>query len=387
MKTYKLGFLFLLILLKITCYSQIPPGYYDPAVGLTDTALQVALHNIIDNHTIVSYTPGVWNAIYSTDDKPDGTVWDIYSDIPDGTANGNPPYIFLMGTSQCGTGGVSAEGQCYSREHSWPKSWFGDIPPMNTDLFHIFPVDQYVNNKRSNYPYGEVDSPVWTSLNNGKLGPSVTTGYSGTVFEPRDEYKGDLARTYFYMETRYYSEDITWPGSAMAAGSQLLPWAQDLLMQWAQLDPVSQKEIERNEAVYALQHNRNPFIDHPEFASAIWGGNTSVSPEPSHYPADFSAHNIYLQWTDATGSVIPDGYLVRMSKLGFDAIPNPEDGIPVVNSAIEKNVPYSLQGVWFTSLDVNTTYYFKLFAYTGSGSSINYKTDGSVPQLLQKTSY
>jgi endonuclease I len=382
----KLVFLLLITSVSFSSYAVIPPGYYNPANGLSGTALQNALHNIIKGHTIISYTPGVWNAIYTTDDKPNSTVWDMYSDIPDGTANGNPPYVYTMGTSQCGTGGVSAEGQCYSREHSWPKSWFGDIPPMNTDLFHIFPVDQYVNNKRSNNPYGKVGAATWTSMNGGKLGTSVTTGYVGTVFEPRDEYKGDFARAYFYMEVRYYTEDASWPGSPMAAGSQLLPWAQDMMMQWALQDPVSQKEIERNEAIYALQHNRNPFIDYPEYALAIWGGSAGVLPEPSNFPSNFSAHNIYLQWIDATGPVVPEGYLIRISNVGFAAIPDPVDGVPVANSPTEKNVPYSLQGVWFTNLSSNTTYYFKSFAYTGSGATINYKTGSNVPQAWQITS-
>jgi len=380
---YKLVLLFLITLASISGYAVIPPGYYNPANGLSGTALQNVLHNIIKGHTVISYTPGVWNAIISTDDKPNGTVWDMYSDIPNGTANGNPPYVYQMVASQCGIGGVSSEGQCYSREHSWPKSWFGDIAPMNTDLFHIFPADQYVNNKRSNNPFGEVTTPTWTSMNGGKLGSSVTTGYSGTVFEPRDEYKGDFARAYFYMETRYYTEDASWPGSPMAAGSQLLPWAQNMMLQWALQDTVSQKEIERNEAIYLLQHNRNPFIDHPEYASAIWGGSTNVLPEPSNFPSNFSAHNIYLQWIDATGPVVPEGYLIRMSNIGFSAIPDPVDGIPVVNSPTEKNVPYSLQGVWFTGLNPGTTYYFESFAYTGSGITINYKTGGNVPQVMQ----
>ncbi len=377
-----------LVLIALTFYQAnavIPPGYYNAATGLTGTALQAALYNIIDNHTVLTYTPGVWNAYYTTDDKPNGTVWDMYSDIPDGSPNGNPPYVYQMGSDQCGTGGVSAEGQCYSREHSWPKSWFGgEVYPMYSDLFLLVPADQYVNNMRSNYPYGEVNVPTGTSLNGGKLGPCVSPGYYSTVFEPRDEYKGDFARIYFYVSTRYLADGASWPGSAAAAGSQLLPWAQDLMMDWAQQDPVSQKEIDRNEAIYLIQHNRNPFVDHPEYAQAIWGSSTGTSPEPSNYPLDFSAHNIFLQWTDATGPIIPEGYLLRMSSLGFNDIQDPIDGIPVINSPTEKNVAYSLQGCWFMDLMPGTTYFFKLFAYTGSGNSINYKTD-NVPQFQQTT--
>ncbi|MEI6900874.1 MAG: endonuclease, partial [Bacteroidota bacterium] len=208
--------------------------------------------------------------------KPNGTVWDIYSDIPDGTPNGNPPYVYHFITDQCGT--ASVEGDCYSREHSFPKSWFGGtVPPMYTDLFHIYPVDQYVNNRHNDNPYGDVGTANWTSLNGSKLGPSVTPGFSGIVFEPLDEYKGDIARSYFYMAVRYYTEDGGWPGSAMTTGSQLKPWAQAMMLQWNTQDPVSQKEVNRNNEIYSqIQHNRNPFIDHPEYAEMIWGSSTGI---------------------------------------------------------------------------------------------------------------
>jgi YHS domain-containing protein len=216
------------------------------------------------------------------------------------------------------------------------------------------------------------------------VGPCVAPGYSGTVFEPIDEYKGDFARNYFYMEVRYYTEDGSWPGSPMAVGSQLLPWAQDMMMQWAIQDPVSQKEIDRNDAVYALQNNRNPFIDHPEYAAAIWGSSSGVLPEPTNFPSNFSSHTIYLQWTDAIGTVLPEGYLIKMSSISFEAIQDPVDGIPVTNTSTEKNVSYASQGCWFTNLTANTNYYFKVYSFSGSGSSINYKTD-NIPQILQAT--
>jgi endonuclease I len=378
----KLVILFSLILvLQVLIFGEIPPGYYNNATGLTGSALQVTLHNIIKNHTAVSYTPGVWNAFYTTDDKPDGTVWDMYSDVP----NGTPPYVYQMGSGQCGTQGVPTEGICYSREHSWPKSWFGgEVSPMFTDLFHIVPTDQWVNNLHSNYPYGDVGNASTTTMNGSKLGSSITPGYTGTVFEPIDEYKGDFARNYFYMEVRYYLEDGSWPGSPMAVGSQLLPWAQDMMMLWATQDPVSQKEIDRNDAIYAIQHNRNPFIDHPEYAAAIWGSSSGVLPEPTNYPTNFSAHNIYLQWTDAIGAVLPEGYLVKMSNVSFESILDPVDGIPITNTLTEKNVSFASQGCWFTNLLANTTYYFKVYAFSGSGNGINYKTDG-VPQIQQST--
>lgn len=118
-----------------------------------------------------------------------------------------------------------------------------------------------------------------TTLNGSKIGYCIDPGYTNLVFEPRNEYKGDLARNYFYMATRYFNEDNGWPGSAMATGSQMKPWAIAMLRIWAQNDPVSAKEIARNNAVYAIQKNRNPFIDHPEYASAIWGTNVGIADE------------------------------------------------------------------------------------------------------------
>jgi endonuclease I len=251
---------------------NVPPGYYDSAIGLEGEVLQSALHNIIDNHNSVSYTY-LWTAFYTTDDKPDGTVWDMYSDVPGGV----PPYIYEFGIDQTGDG--AAEGSGYNREHSWPQSWYGGLSPMYTDLFIIYPTDVRVNGFRSNYPYGEVGSATWTSLNGSKLGSSSYPGYSGTVFEPIDEYKGDFARSYFYMGARYFGEDGSWVGSPQVDGAQLVPWAEAMMLEWHLADPVSTKEIDRNDAVYDIQHNRNPFIDRPDFVLKVYGSEMSAAPE------------------------------------------------------------------------------------------------------------
>lgn len=243
--------------------AQPPPGYYDPAAGLSGAALKQALHGIIDDHTVLS-NAGLWNAFYTTDDRPGNSVWDIYSDVPGGT----PPYLYTLGSDQCGT--YNSEGDCYNREHSFPLSWFNDEPPMDTDLHHIYPTDAWVNMKHGNLPYGEVGSADFTSLNGTRTGPSTWPGYSGDVCEPIDAYKGDLARTYFYMMTRYLPDVADWT-SDMLAGDDLAPWAEAMLLQWHTDDPVSTKETDRNNAVFALQDNRNPYIDHPEWVPAIWG--------------------------------------------------------------------------------------------------------------------
>jgi endonuclease I len=245
--------------------ADIPPGYYDDAQGLDGEPLRLALHNIIDDHIPQSYS-SLYGHFQSTDAKSDGTVWDMYSDVPGGT----PPYIYnFTSADQCGN--YSGEGDCFNREHSWPKSWFNEGMPMNTDLFHIYATDGYVNGMRSNHPYGEVESTTWTSQNGSQRGNMNSYNHNGTVFEPIDEYKGDFARTYFYMSTRYYTEDSGWDDNDMVNGSNLKDWAVAMLMDWHVQDSVSQKEIDRNNAVYDIQENRNPFIDHPEWVGCVWG--------------------------------------------------------------------------------------------------------------------
>lgn len=249
--------------LVLATFAQPPAGYYDSAEGLSGQPLRIALHNIIDNHAPLSYN-GLWNAFESTDAKPGNKVWDMYSDIPGST----PPYVYTFGTDQCGE--YNSEGDCYNREHGFPNSWFNGSSPMYTDLFHIYPTDGWVNNKRGDLPYGDVGSADWTGQNGSKRGLCINLGYNSTVFEPIDAYKGDFARSYFYMMTRYYGEMSSW-STPMMQGGDLAPWAMAVMVEWSDLDPVSTKETARNNAVFAIQDNRNPYIDRPEWVHAIWG--------------------------------------------------------------------------------------------------------------------
>lgn len=264
----KLCLFFTLMAMVVTLVAQ-PQSYYDSAQGLTGDALKTALHNIIKNDNHTSYN-GLWDAYLQTDRKPNDKVWDIYSDIP----NGTPPYEFVFVNDQCGN--YSGEGQCYNREHLWAQSWTNNDSNEKTDLNHVFPTDGYVNNRRSNYAFGEVGSASWTSRNGSKLGNCIVPGFSGTVFEPIDEYKGDIARALMYVSVRYYKEDSSWDTSDMTTKSVIKDWAMEMLLRWHQEDPVDDKEINRNNAVYAIQKNRNPFIDYPEFAQMIWDETWSV---------------------------------------------------------------------------------------------------------------
>ncbi len=160
---------------------------------------------------------------------------------------------------------------------------------MYSDIFHVYPSDGKVNGMRGNYPYGETSSASWTSTNGSKRGSCSFAGYSGVIFEPIDEYKGDLARSYFYMATRYENIIASWESNSETANAVLDGtsdhvfeiWHLNLLLKWHNEDPVSTKEINRNDSIYYLyQHNRNPFIDHPEYAKSIWGEPT-IPPEES----------------------------------------------------------------------------------------------------------
>ncbi len=275
----------ILLFVSVVVWAGEPTGYYNDAQGKTGEILKYALHDIIDNHKVISYN-GLHSAYYDSDNL-NGKVWDIYSHNP----NGSQYYEYTLGSKKCGN--YQGEGDCYNREHTFPQSWFGKKSPMVSDLVQVLPTDGYVNGRRSSFPYGEVKDPSWTSMNGSKLGPNTTAGYSGTVFEPIDEYKGDVARIYFYMATRYYGEDNSWPGSAMVNGAEPKAWAVDLLMKWHVQDPVSKKETDRNDAIHDNQNNRNPFVDHPEYACLIWGngdcGDIVIEPDTTTTTVDPTA--------------------------------------------------------------------------------------------------
>lgn len=272
----------LCIIFSTTILAQIPQGYYNGTQGLTGDSLRYKLHDIISNGYVQGTYADLWTSFQTTDKRTDGKVWDMYSDIP----NGTPPYLFTFVTNQCG--GYSAEGDCYNREHTVPESWFNGAYPMYSDLFHLVPTDGYVNNRRSNYPFGDVSNASWTSLNGSKLGTCSDSGYTGTVFEPIDSFKGDFARIYFYMATRYKDEIPSWSSSGVFSGNNLSPWSKKMFLQWNSLDPVSMKEIHRNDSAYKIQHNRNPYVDHPEWVNAIWNTGQQVYytalPDISFFP-------------------------------------------------------------------------------------------------------
>ncbi|MGL5920969.1 MAG: endonuclease [Bacteroidales bacterium] len=264
-KLLRSSILLLMLGILMSVQAQEPDGYYKNAEGKKKEQLKTSLSAIISSgFKSISYD-GLLDAYKTTDKNASGYVYDIYSTCS---------FSF---TKTCGN--YSNVCDCYNREHTVPQSWFGSSSPMVSDIIHVLPTDGKVNGQRSNYPYGECATGTKLEARaKGRLGTcSYPSTYSGKVFEPDDEFKGDIARIYFYMATRYESKVGSWGGEAFGNGTYpgLKPWQIDVMLKWHRQDPVSTKEIQRNNAVYSLQKNRNPFVDHPELAEYVWGNKTA----------------------------------------------------------------------------------------------------------------
>ena len=322
----------LLALVVTSVWAQGPNNsgtYYQAADGKKGAALKTAFFNIIKNHTDIGYD-GLIEAYHKTDTRADGKLRDWYSNATNYTwddRNGN-----------------NREGAGWNREHSVPQSWFSKSNPMKSDIVHVLPTDCYVNNRRSSYPFGEVGNATYTS-NNGysKLGSCKTSGYSGTVFEPNDEIKGDIARIYFYMVTCYEDRFTGWTaGSATQVFSSnkyegLKTWCMDMMMRWSKNDPVDAVETARNNAVQEVQGNRNPYVDYPGLEEYVWGSKKEEA---------FSYDNY-----DGTGTVTP---------------PDPD--------RVEDPAFSPMAGTYTNSVNV------KLSCST-TGASIYYTLDGTEPSV------
>lgn len=287
-KLLKLAFAVCALFLASGLSAEIPAGYYTALKGKSEAALKTATCQIINPHTKVSSYSALPSYFQKTDVYPNSTRWwDMYSDIP------------LYAPSFSGL----------NREHSLPKSWWGgsESTPAYTDLNHLYPSEAKANQAKSNYPLGIVTGTP--TFQNGvvKVGNGVNSGGAKYVFEPADEYKGDFARTYFYMVTCY--QDLSWKYTYMCKNGtypSLQDWAISMLLKWHRNDPVSQKEVDRNDAVYKIQNNRNPFIDFPELAEYIWGDkkgqpfNPDTETPPTGDPVLITPSNgMYLDFNQA----------------------------------------------------------------------------------------
>lgn len=270
----------------VVTLAQAPANYYNSATG-TGYTLKTQLYNIIKDHDEQTYA-GLYITYQTSDKKANGKVWDMYSncDFTFGTvANG--------GNQDNGTDPGGNECVYFNREHTVPQSYFGSATPMYSDAHFVLPTDKVVNANRDNYPFGVVANATWISDNGSKLGPNLNSGYSagytGVVFEPIDEYKGDIARVLLYFVTRYENQLVGFYTNANGSNIQsknmfdgtsnrsFSPTFLNILLEWNQQDPVSAKEITRNNAIYARQGNRNPYIDNNNYVTLIWGSPLSTS--------------------------------------------------------------------------------------------------------------
>lgn len=267
--TYKIAVLFfILLLISAKSNAQIPPGYYYLAKDKKQVALKTALKESSSPQKVLDYGGGqeyTWEGFYHTDQRAENETGKIIDD---------------MYSSQIRyfNGFNAIEGMHI--EHSFPKSWWGGhVNYAYKDLFHLYPADGSTNSAKNNFPLGEVLNP---SFDNGvsKIGANTFGNeYFALAFEPADEYKGDFARSYFYISTIYEDFDHLWNSPMMDNNTYPVwkQWALDLLIKWHKQDPVSEKERKRQEAVFQIQENRNPFIDYPDLVEYIWGSKTNES--------------------------------------------------------------------------------------------------------------
>lgn len=276
---------------------HIEADYYDSVTTFINNggggceALKTEIHDLIVYQTIIQYTASsydLWDAILNTDKRLNDAgssiiVWDMFTDIPTGAE----VYEFDHCADRDGGSCPGGEGQCYNREHTFPQSWWGGgQTPADTqrvDLHHVVPSDRSLNSSKSNNPPGIVTVPTTTGSNGFKVGLNPAYPCTSNYYEPIDEYKGDYARMYLYVGTRYEHNMVAWStisteGDCAMSGDPYTcyePWLLDLLLQWHNADPVSTKEIDRNNAIYAIQGNRNPYVDNPQWVALIWGDGTN----------------------------------------------------------------------------------------------------------------
>ena len=264
----------LLMLQTTTLFAAVPSGYYYFAKNKSKAELKTALHLYCAPLYVLNYggeAGFTWEGFFFTDQNNDGSVIDMYSS-----------------TVRIFNGFSAVDGMHI--EHSLPKSWWGAHENnAYKDLFHLYPADGVTNSTKNNLPLGEVIGTP--SLDNGvsKVGKNgFGTDYTEGCFEPADEYKGDFARSYFYIATVYENLSPLWQSPMMNNNTYPVwkPWAKELLLKWHRQDPVSAKELDRIEAVYNIQGNRNPFIDYPDLAEYIWGADsTKIYPFPEETEA------------------------------------------------------------------------------------------------------
>lgn len=366
-------------------------GAYYNTIDTGSVNFVTELHNLIYPHTQISYNNYKTTIIpdFESRDTTEGhsVVTCVYSGQ---NYIYTPPFAWIP----------------FSREHTWCHSW---MPTYNSesgkeysDQHHLFPTNQdNANGVRSNHPLGIVVTP--TGANGTFLNARYGTNSNGEiVYEPRNSHKGDAARAIMYMAVCYngvnakdwsfnYLNTVTLP--ALNEASQSV----DLLIQWHNQDPPDQWEKDRNEYIYSIQGNRNPFIDHPEYVGVIdfntlTKKTSSASGEPTNYPVGYNAptvtsNSIKITWNDPSGDILPTGYLLKANT--SDSFTDPIDGNEYADQSnlssgtAQVNIPFGSGQYTFTGLPSSTLYYFKLFPYNGNTTLRYYKTD-SFPSALDE---
>ena len=374
----------LLLMLITFTHAQAPYGYYESTDGLLSyelkTALKIIIDDIGDGNGFPSHQDQGYGALYDayaaensgdSDDyfENDGTVLDMYSERSLGIDNYNYEHF----ENNCGN--YSDEGDCYNREHLVPQSTFNSASPMKNDYFHVVPSDGAVNGARGSFPFGEVTNPNYTSTNGSKRGSNTFPGYTGIVFEPIDEFKGDIARAVLYFAIRYEDEfSSSWRTNEVLADNPqdfFVDWYLALLLSWHLNDPVSEREIDRNNNGYQFQSNRNPLIDRPEFAVMIWGDFTDN--EPPSAPSDLLANNttnssLHLSWTSSEDNVAVAQYIIEQDNVDIGSVGSNQSTYLV------------------TGLNAETLYNFRLYA-VDQGGNISEPSDNLDVLTLSEPSY
>ncbi|MBQ8939283.1 MAG: endonuclease [Paludibacteraceae bacterium] len=331
MKKHCLTFLALLCAAQMVLAAAVTtpaniPSYYSAVDGKSGSNLWSAVSSVTNKgYSSIGYS-GLYSAYLKTDVYPAdsvgkaGKIWDMYGEC--GFSSGD----------KCGS--YSGVCDCYNREHSIPQSWWGGgTGGIGNDIFHVLPTDGKINGVRSNYEYGEVNGGTnWNGNKYGSAGSWATdkktiataanesVNGSGNVFEPKNQYKGDWARGILGVLVKWQQSNLTtsnnfFSGTYTASGYYgLTKKAVVLLMKWHREDPVSQKEIDRNNGIQQTQGNRNPFIDYPYLAEYIWGEHAGEtvdmaklmpSTDPSFVPG------VSNGWRDSSTPVDPHSDVIR----------------------------------------------------------------------------
>ncbi|MDR4954182.1 endonuclease [Chryseobacterium sp. ES2] len=329
-----------IILISTYISAQAPAGYYDGTTGLTGYALKSKLHDIISEKMVnwhyddlkMLYGQTDLDKYYDHDASNTQYLLDIYSEIPSG------PDAYEYTVDQM-VAGVSMEGQGYNREHMMPQSTFSTSSsisdyPMYSDLNFIIPVDGWINQRRSNYPYGmgnNTNHYIFSNTSRISNAAIPNYPYTGRVYEPINEFKGDIARSLLYFAVRYEGKLGSF-NTAYTTSANLTPATDQcpldgteeravdlayiaMLKQWSAADPVSQREIDRNNTIYTIQKNRNPFIDHPEWIDMIWSetpDNIAPAAPGSLVSTQQNAYFVNLNWTASPDTDVL-GYRVYMN--------------------------------------------------------------------------